>query len=161
MQALYLLTAIVLLISFFADWRKSIKGLRYAFARFMRILPDLLLMTVLVALALQWISEETIARYMGIENLWLAAPLSALLGSITLMPGFIAYPLCGWLHQQGVPYLVLGIFSTTLMMVGVVTFPLEQRYLGVKTALLRNFISLVIALIVGLSIGLVYGEFSL
>ena len=30
------------------------------------------------------------------------------------MPGFIAYPLCGLL-QKGVPYLVLGIFSTTLM----------------------------------------------
>lgn len=158
MNALYLITTIILIISFLADWRKSVTALRQALKRFLHILPDLLLMCILVAAALQLISEETIARYLGVHNLWLSASLSALLGSITLMPGFIAYPLCGLLRDQGVTFLVLGIFSTTLMMVGVVTFPVEQRYLGVKTALLRNFISLIIAVVVGLCIGLLYGE---
>lgn len=158
MLALYIITAVGLLVSVVLDWRKSLRALQIALKRFLHILPDLLLMTALVSLILYLVPETLIARYLGRENMWLGALMAALAGSVTLMPGFIAYPLCGLLLEKGVTYLVLGIFSTTLMMVGTVTFPLERRYLGVKTAIIRNLIALIIALIVGLSIGLFYGE---
>jgi ABC-type nitrate/sulfonate/bicarbonate transport system permease component len=60
-----------------------------------------------------------------------------------------------------VPYAVLGAFSTTLMMVGVATFPLEKKFLGSKVTIIRNLLGLVIALMIALVIGLAYGEFSL
>lgn len=161
MIALYLITTVALIFSFIMDWRKSIQALRMALKRFLHIMPELLFMTALVAVVLYLIPERTIAHYLGLRNTYLSAALAAMLGSVTLMPGFIAYPLCGLLLRQGVPYLVLGIFSTTLMMVGVVTFPLEQRYFGTKVALVRNLMSLLIALIVGFCIGFFYGELDL
>ena len=155
MLFLYVITALALAVSVAMDRRKSIKALGIALRRFLHILPDLLLMTTLV---LYLVPERTIARFLGAHNLYLSAALAAVLGSVTLMPGFIAYPLCGPLLQKGVPYLVLGIFSTTLMMVGVVTFPLERHYFGTRVALVRNLIALLIALMVGLGIGILYGE---
>jgi len=59
--------------------------------------------------------------------------MASFFGSITLMPGFIAFPLCGILLKKGVTYMVLSAFSTTLMMVGFVTFPLEKNILGLKS----------------------------
>ena len=159
MIALYLVTGLALIISFLMDHAKSILALKKAVKRFLHILPDLLFITALVSVVLYLIPESAIGRYLGGQNIWLSSLLAAFVGSITLMPGFIAYPLCALLLEQGTPYGVIGIFSTTLMMVGVVTFPLEQRYFGIKTALLRNAISLLIALIVGICIGFLYGEF--
>lgn len=80
------------------------------------------------------------------------------LGSISLMPGFIAFPLCGMLLEKGVLYMILSGFSTTLMMVGVLTFPVERAYLGTKVAVLRNLIYLVIAVVVTIITGLCFGE---
>jgi hypothetical protein len=74
------------------------------------------------------------------------------------MPGFIAFPLCGMLLEKGVSYMVLSGFSTTLMMVGVLTFPVERAYLGTKVAVLRNLIYLMIAVVVTLITGLCFGE---
>jgi uncharacterized membrane protein YraQ (UPF0718 family) len=74
------------------------------------------------------------------------------------MPGFIAFPLCGVLLERGALYMVLSAFSTTLMMVGVVTFPLERTYLGTRLALVRNVASLLIAIVVAVATGLVFGE---
>ncbi|MDW7681318.1 MAG: hypothetical protein SCK70_12190 [bacterium] len=158
MQALYIITAACLLVSLILDWRKSLHALQIAVKRFLHILPDLLLITALVSLLLYLVPETLIAKYLCTGNMWSGAVIAALVGSVTLMPGFIAYPLCGLLLEKGVTYLVLGIFSTTLMMVGTVTFPLERRYFGAVVALVRNLIALLIALIVGLSIGLFYGE---
>jgi len=158
MQALYLITIVAMLVSLVLDWRKTLRALQIATRRFLHILPALLLMTALVSIILFLVPETLIARHLGTENIWLGTAIAALFGSITLMPGFIAYPLCGLLLDKGVTYLVLGVFSTTLMMVGTVTFPLERQYFGTSVALLRNLIALVIALIVGLSVGLFYGE---
>jgi hypothetical protein len=74
------------------------------------------------------------------------------------MPGFIAFPLCGILLREGALYMVLSAFSTTLMMVGIATFPLERTYLGARLALARNLVSLGIALLVAIVTGFVFGE---
>ena len=90
--------------------------------------------------------------------LFVGVLIGAILGSITLMPGFIAYPLCGILLKKGVAYMVLSAFSTTLMMVGVLTYPVEKAYLGKNVTLIRNLISFAIALVVALATGLFFGE---
>ena len=48
---------------------------------------------------------------------------------------------------------VLAVFLTTLMMVGVVTFPVEMKFFGFKATLLRNSLSFVGAIIIGLLMG--------
>lgn len=83
---------------------------------------------------------------------------ASLFGSITLMPGFIAFPLCGILLKKGVLYMVLSAFTTTLMMVGVFTYPIEKEYLGTKVTMVRNVIGFFIALIVAVMTGIFFGE---
>jgi hypothetical protein len=57
--------------------------------------------------------------------------------------------------------MVLSAFANTLMMVGIVTAPLEKNYFGMKVTIARNAISFVIAIIVALMTGLFFGEISL
>jgi len=54
--------------------------------------------------------------------------------------------------------MVLSAFTTTLMMVGIITFPLEKEYFGVKVTVIRNTISFFIALIVAVITGIFFGE---
>jgi len=54
--------------------------------------------------------------------------------------------------------MVLAAFTTTLMMVGVLTAPIEKAYFGMRVTILRNVISFFIALIVAVVIGLFFGE---
>ncbi len=74
------------------------------------------------------------------------------------MPGFIAFPLSGILLSKGVPYMVISAFTTTLMIMGVLSYPVEKAYFGTKVTIMRNAISFCIALVVALVTGLFFGE---
>ena len=54
--------------------------------------------------------------------------------------------------------MVLSAFTTTLMMVGVLTYPIEKEYFGMKITVIRNIISFFIAIIVALVTGIFFGE---
>jgi uncharacterized membrane protein YraQ (UPF0718 family) len=155
---LYIITGIALLISLIASREKTFKALKIALKRFLNILPAFLTMLVLVSIVLFLVPDKLFSKYLGTDNKLIGVLLAALLGSITLMPGFIAFPLSGILLQKGVAYTVIATFTTTLMMVGVVTFPVEKAYLGVRVTVLRNIIGLLIALCVAAIIGIYYGE---
>ena len=120
---------------------------------FIKLLPVLLLMLALVSIALFLIPNETLVKYMGeasgIKG-WLTA---ALIGSVALIPGFIAYPLSGILIDNGVAYSVIAVFITTLMMTGFLTLPVEAKFFGWKVSVLRNLVSLFAALFLGLIMG--------
>ncbi len=128
------------------------------FKKFRKILPSFGLMVVAVAIALPLLPPEFIAKSLGHDNHWLGMFLGGSLGSVSMMPGFIAFPLSGLLIEQGVPYMAISAFTTTLMMVGILSFPVEQKYLGTKVALIRNLVSLVIAVLVSVAVGFSFGE---
>ena len=155
---LYVVVGLILLVSFIANHRKTLKALKIAFKRFTNILPAFLIMLVLVSIVLFFVSDETISNYLGTESKFVGVALASFFGSITLMPGFIAFPLCGVLLQKGVAYTVLAAFTTTLMMVGVLTAPVEKEYLGIKVTIVRNIMSFFIALIVAVVMGIFFGE---
>lgn len=158
MLVLPILSIAALLVSLIASPEKTGRAIQVAWRRFLKLLPPFLTMLALVALVLTAVPKELVADYLGGKNLPLTTGVAALFGSITIMPGFIAFPLSGLLVEQGVPYTVLAAFTTTLMMVGVVTFPIEQSYLGTRVALVRNLVSLAVAFAVSLVIGLYFGE---
>jgi len=155
---LYLATAILFIISLFANRQKTIKALKIAFKRFSKILPAFLTMLILISIVLYIFPQELILKYLGIGNKYISTLIASLIGSITLMPGFIAFPLAGILRQQGVPYMVISAFTTTLMLVGIITFPVEREYFGVKITIIRNIICFIIAIIVAFIMGVVFGE---
>lgn len=158
MTVLYAATVILTIISFAADRGRTIRGLRIALKRLLRIGPAFVLMLILVSVVLFLFPEETIVRGLGSGGIWAGTGIAGLLGSIALMPGFIAFPLCGVLRDHGIPFMVLSGFTTTLMMVGILSFPIEKTYLGTRVALTRNLLSLLIAIVVAICTGLFFGE---
>ena len=155
---LYIFTGVALLISLVASREKTLKALKIALKRFLNILPAFLTMLVLISIVLFLVPDRLITEYLGADNMLVGVLVAAVLGSVTLMPGFVAFPLSGILVQKGVAYTVIATFTTTLMMVGVVTFPVEKAYLGVRVTVLRNIIGLLIALCVAVIIGIYFGE---
>jgi uncharacterized membrane protein YraQ (UPF0718 family) len=132
-----------------------------ALVRLARIMPAFLVVMVLFAVAITLVPQDVIRRLLGRDSGALGVAIAAGIGSVTLMPGFIAFPLSGALRDQGVSYMVLAAFTTTLMTVGVLTYPLERQYFGRNVTLVRNAVSLVIAIVVAVVMGLVFGEIRL
>lgn len=156
---LYGAAGVLLTISFFKDVSKTKKSLKTAVNMFMKILPSLLLIISFVSIVLYLLPDYVIAKYLGgSEDILKGSILASLIGSISLIPGFITYPLCGLLLEKGVSYTVLAAFTTSLMMVGIITYPIEKKFLGAKLAIIRNITSYFIAIIVTVFIGIVYKE---
>jgi uncharacterized membrane protein YraQ (UPF0718 family) len=130
-------------------------GLKKGWNMFKNILVPFLNILILVSIALYLIPPSIINRYLGPESGPLGLGIAAIVGSITLIPGFISYPIAKGLIEQGASYMVVATFMTTLMMVGVVTLPLEIKYFGKRAAVTRNLLNFVAAIIIGLVVGLV------
>ena len=158
MHYLYILTGLAVIISFVADRQKTGKAIKIAVRRLIKISPAFLMMLILVSIILYVIPDSAISNYLGNSNKFIGMMLASIFGSITLMPGFIAFPLCGILLKKGVAYMVLSAFTTTLMMVGILTYPIEKEYFGVKVTIIRNAISFAIAIIIAIVTGIFYGE---
>ena len=161
MVVLWVITAACLLASLVADRRRTLAALRMAGLRLAKIMPAFLLMLAMFATAITLVPENLIRDLLGRDSGALGVAIAAAVGSVTLMPGFIAFPLSGALLARGVSYMVLAAFTTTLMTVGVLTYPLERQYFGRNVTLVRNAISLLIAIVVAIVMGLVFGELRL
>jgi uncharacterized membrane protein YraQ (UPF0718 family) len=158
MYYLHIVTLLALVISLLVNRKKTLKAARIALKRFLAILPAFLIMLILVSVVLFLLPDKLITQYLGSENILTGVLCGSLFGSITLMPGFIAFPLCGILLKKGVLYMVLSAFTTTLMMVGVLSFPIEKAYFGTKVTILRNSLSFLTALVVAVMTGVFFGE---
>ena len=158
MYYLYIVAGLAIVASLIASREKTLRALKIAAVRLVKIAPAFLLMLTLVSVVLFLVPDEVISHYLGSNNKFIGVLLASFLGSITLMPGFIAFPLCGILLKKGVLYMVLAAFTTTLMMVGVLTYPIEKEYFGIKVTIIRNTISFFIALVVSVMIGIFFGE---
>ncbi|MGB9696549.1 MAG: permease [Ignavibacteria bacterium] len=123
---------------------------------FLNLLPVILVVLILVSIFLFFLPNEIIVLYLGNDAGFIGYLIAAIIGSIALIPGFIAYPLAGILLKNGVSYPVIATFITTLMMVGVLTLPIEIKYFGVRTAILRNVLYFVGTIFIGIFIGLFY-----
>jgi uncharacterized membrane protein YraQ (UPF0718 family) len=146
-------TGIVLLVSLILDRKKTLMGLKKGMKMFFNIVPPFLNILILVSILLFIVPQKAIIQYLGPASGGMGFLLAAIVGSITLIPGFISYPIAAALIGQGAAYSVVAVFMTTLMMVGVVTLPLEIKYLGKKAAILRNILNFIAAIIIGLCVG--------
>ena len=154
----YTITGLILIISLIANREKTLKAVKIAITKFIKIFPAFLTMLIFVSFILFLFPDEVISNYLGHSSKSISVFLASLFGSITIMPGFIAFPLSGILLNKGIPYMVLSAFTTTLMMVGILTYPIEKEYFGVKVTIIRNIISFFIALAVAIMTGIFFGE---
>ncbi len=51
----------------------------------------------------------------------------------------------------------IAVFISTLMMVGIVTIPVEIKYFGKKAAIIRNAFAFLFSFVVAIAIGMVLG----
>jgi len=144
-------------VSVILDRKKTLAGFRKGWNMFKNVLVPFLSILIIVAIVLYLVPPDIITRYLGENSGILGFSIAAVVGSITLIPGFISYPIAAGLIDQGASYAVVATFMTTLMMVGIITLPLEIKYLGQRAAIMRNALNFVAAIIIGLAVGMVMG----
>lgn len=150
---LYTITLFLLGASFAKSRQKTRQALKKAWKSFENILPQFLSILVLIGLILAVLDEATISRLLGAESGVLGMGIAAVIGSVTLIPGFIAFPLAASLLSAGAGYGQIAMLLTTLMMVGVVTLPLETVYFGKRLAFERNLLAFIYAVISSFILG--------
>lgn len=155
MGILFLVTLATTIYSYTLDKKKTLAGIKSGTTMFLNILPNIFILILLLSILLFLLPAGLISQYLGTNAGFSAYIIAALLGSIALLPSFIAYPLAGLLLKNGVSYQVIAVFISTLLMVGIITVPLEAKYFGWRVAILRNFLYFIGALITGLLIGLI------
>ena len=152
---LYALAIVGLAISFFKDRQKTKMALKKAWKAFENILPQLLTIFLIIAFALAIFPPETIRKLLGSESGFLGILAAALIGSVTLMPGFVAFPLAAALLKSGAGYMQLAAFVSTLMMVVIITIPIEKKTFGLRATLTRNGAAFLYSFVVAVVMGVV------
>lgn len=102
----------------------------------------------LVGLVLAILPPELIKQLLGNSNEFLSTVYGAIIGALTIIPAFIAFPLSKSLYQSGANLTAIAAFITTLTMVGFATMPIEIKYFGKKFTLHRLWISFVAAILI-------------
>lgn len=152
MLAFNLIGLCILAACFGIDRHKTICSIRRGLMMFWRIVPEMSVVLILISISLavltpaqlrQWLSADTPAHFV----------LALAVGSVALIPGFVAFPLAEVLLKNGASVRLVAGFLTTLLMVGVVTLPMEVRYFGWRTALFRNGLSFIGAVAIALAMG--------
>lgn len=139
--------------AFIKDRAKTKQSLKVAVKSFFRILPTVLIIIILIGLLLGFVPQTQISKVIGKHAGFGGVLVVALLGAILHIPSLISFPLAASLLKSGASVTPVAVFITTLTMIGMVTLPLEIKELGKKMALLRNGISFVIAIIIGIVMG--------
>ena len=142
-----------LAISFLKDRNKTKMALKKAWKSFENILPQFLSILVIIGLALAILSPETITVLLGTRSGIWGVLGAAMIGSVTLIPGFVAFPLAAALQKNGAGYMQIAAFVSTLMMVGIVTLPLEIKTFGKRATMIRNILAFAFSLIAAFVIG--------
>ena len=154
-NAIYIFTVFALSLSVYKSKQKTMQALKKAWKSLENILPQLLAIVLIIGVALTFLTANQISRFMGAESAYWGVLVASLIGSITLIPGFIAFPLAVALLNNGAGVMQIAAFISTLMMVGVITLPLEIQYFGKKAAFLRNGLAYAFSIIVALIMGAV------
>ena len=150
---LYGIATVGLVISGIKNREKTRTALRKALRAFEGILPQFLVVLTLVAVVLAVLDTAFISRFLGASSGFRGILGASLVGAVTLVPGFIAFPAVASLLRAGAGATQGAAFVSSLMMVGVVTLPMEMKYFGKRVALLRNALAWVFSLAAAFFVG--------
>ncbi len=138
----------LLLWSWLRDREKTVKSIHMAKGQFLGTAGQIGSILALIGLVLALIPEDYIRALLGGSSEALSTIFGAVIGTVTILPAFVAFPLAASLVDRGAHIIAVAAFITTLTMVGFATLPIEIRYFGKRFALLRNVSSFVAALII-------------
>ncbi|KPU28023.1 permease [Caloranaerobacter sp. TR13] len=150
---LWIITIVLFIIFLGKDKKKTINSVKMAKKLMKNMIGEIIAVLFLIGLILTFIPPHIIKDFMGTSKVISSTIVSALIGSITLIPAFVAFPLVGSLVDRGASIIPIASFLTTLTMVGIVTFPLEKKNFGTKFAVIRNTLSFIFALFISFLMG--------
>ena len=133
----YGLSAILLSLSFRKDREKTNRAVRKALFMMLGVLPYFLIIFIL--------PPKTVQTLMGTESGIRGMLLAAVTGAAALVPVLAVFPVVSELLKNGAGTAQMAVFISTLTTVGIVTIPLEVKYMGVKAAVLRNLLFFLLA----------------
>lgn len=151
----WIVGGILFLVSIVKNKEKSKEAMKKSKGMMKNMIGDIIGIIFMIGLILTFIPPETIEKVLGSGNTLLSSLAAALVGSITLIPAFVAFPLVGSFVDAGASIVPGVAFLTTLTMVGVVTFPLEKKEFGTKFAVARNLLSFGAAISIAILMGVV------
>lgn len=153
---LYAVVGALFALSWVRDREKTKQALLKGIRSLEALLPQLITVLVIISVGLALFNAEAITAALGPSTGMVGVLAAAVLGSVTLIPGFVAFPLAGQLLENGAGVLQIATFVSTLMMVGVVTLPVEISYFGRRTAVTRNLAALGFSFLAALFVSWVY-----
>ncbi len=146
---------VLLILSILKNKEKSKEAMKKSQGMMKNMIGDIVGIIFMIGLILTFVPPETIEKVLGSGNTVLASLAAALVGSITLIPAFVAFPLVGSFIDAGASIVPGVAFLTTLTMVGVVTFPLERKEFGTRFAVTRNLLSFGAAFSIAILMGVI------
>ena len=153
----YVISVAAVCWSYKKDRKKTKQALMKSWKTFENILPAFAFILLLIGAAMALVSPAAVTELLGADSGATGMFIAAALGSITLIPGFIAFPLAKAVLDMGAGLMQVAVFISTLMMVGVVTAPMETQFFSRKTMLLRNGLSLLYSFLVAVVLAKVVG----
>ena len=135
------------------DRGKTTQALRVAVRSFVGMLPMVLSIIILIGVLLGFVTPQIIQNLLGEESGFFGILTAALLGAVMHIPSLIAFPLAASLLEGGAAVGTVAGFIASLTMIGVVTFPVEVRELGVKMTIMRNGFGFLFAIAIALVMG--------
>lgn len=146
---IWLLTILLLVFSFFKNKEKTFDALHVSLNSLRKLIPAILGMVFLISFTLAIFPKENLVQIFNHKGVY-GFVLVSFLGAVVTLPGPIAFPLAGALLQMGANQELLASFITTLTMVGIASSPLEISYFGKRFTILRQGLSFIAAVMIGL-----------
>ena len=131
----------LLAVSAARDREKAKRAILKGAKAFESILPQLVTVLLAVAAVLAVFNPEIVSRVIGERSGFFGILAASVVGGIALIPGFGAFPAAAELLRSGAGTMQIAAFVSSLMMVGVVTLPMEIRYFGRRAAIARNLLA--------------------
>jgi len=156
-MVLYTIAIILTCISFMKDRTKTTDALLKSWKMFRNLLPDILTIMLFVGLSLSLLTPSLISSIIGEKSGLMGIVYSTIIGSVALIPSFIVFPLGHTLVQNGAGLPQVTVLMSTMMSVGIVTLPMEQKLFGRKFAYTRNAAGILMSLLFAYIIWVVMG----
>ncbi len=152
---LYLVTFLLIIISYKKDKEKTYKALLKGWKSIENILPQFLGIILVVGITLAALRPEVITNIIGDNSGILGVILAAVLGSVVMMPTFVAFSTGDMLLKNGAGIAQVAALISTLTLIGIITIPLEAKYIGKRATIYRNILAFVFSIIVAFFVEMV------
>ena len=150
---LYSLAIVSIIISFIKDKSKTKESIILGLKSFENILPQFLFIIISIGILLSFLTTDTISKILGNSSGFIGIIIADIMGSITMMPTFVAFSLGNTLLLNGAGYAQVGTLVSSLVLIGLMTLPLEIKYIGKRATLLRNLLAFIFSIVVGIILG--------